>query len=144
MSQFNYPRINFSGDVIFNPGTGDNDDYSLQGGGEYFFKDTGLPFRVSDTPAVQAITRGMTDEAFLKWMKTGTVVVDAQKNEYYVMPSEWNYYGDMSVKMKNVNVVSVNLVDGTLVTDPSQNELIGASVSFNLYRDGAQSISGKF
>lgn len=131
MSQFNYPRINFSGNVIFNPGTGDNDDYSLQGSGELFFKDTGLPFRVSDTPAVQAITRGMSDEEFLVWMKTGTIVVDAQKNEYLVMPSEWNYYGDMSVKMKNVNVVSVNLADGTLVTDPAQNELIGASVSFN-------------
>ncbi len=131
MSQFNYPRINFYGNVVFNPGTGDNDDYSLGGDGEYFFKDTDIPFRVSDTPAVQAITQGMTDEEFLKWMKTGITVTDAQKNEYYVMPSEWNYYGDMSIKMKNVKVVSVNLPNGTLVTDPSENELIGADVSFN-------------
>ncbi len=69
MSIFNFPRINFNGNVIINVGTGNNDDYS----GDTFPdpqnpSGPAVPLRASDSINVQPTTYGMDDNAFATWM----------------------------------------------------------------------------
>lgn len=128
MSYFDFPRINFTGNVSINVGTVNNDDYS----GVYIADGPGKgnPLRLSDTPTVQAITYGQTDDEFIKWSQAPIPTSDINgASTGNKIPGEWNYYGDMGVTFQNVNVVGVNLLDGTLQT--SGNPIIGTNVSFN-------------
>ncbi|MES2382805.1 MAG: hypothetical protein V4538_17290 [Bacteroidota bacterium] len=132
MSYFDFPRINFTGDVIINVGTVNNDDYSASPNVTYIAEGAGKGeiLRLSNTLAVQAVTHGMTDEEFIPWSQAPVATCDVNGNSTgNMIPGEWNYYGDMSVTFQNANVVGVNLADGTLQT--SGNPIIGTNVSFN-------------
>jgi hypothetical protein len=124
MSYFDFPRMNFSGTISINVGTVNNDDYSgdtiASGPGN------GQLLRLSDSVNVQPITFGLNDDDFIAWSQTP---VSVQGSPNKIIPGEWNYYGDMSVTFQDVNIVGVNLLNGTLQT--SGNPLIGANLSFN-------------
>lgn len=130
MSYFNYPRINFSGSVTINVGTVNNDDYSA--GGTYIAQEPGKGaiFRLSDSVNVQPITYGMTDDEFITWAQNAiqTQDVNGQPKSPQI-PGEWNYYGDMGVTFNNVQVLSIDNVNGQRIT--SGNSLIGTLLSFN-------------
>lgn len=68
MSIFSFPRIHFKGLLAVNVGTGNNDDYSGAAvmGPRYpgYEKD---PLRQADSPIVQPLTYGMTDDAWVAW-----------------------------------------------------------------------------
>lgn len=129
MSYFDFPRMNFTGSVNINVGTVNNDDYGA--GGTTFIPPNSqnqeqVPLRLSDSVNVQALTYGMSDSDYITWCNTP---LDVEGGQSPVLPGEWNYYGDMGVTFNGVNVVAVNLVDGTLQT--SGNTLIGTNLSFN-------------
>lgn len=128
MSQFNFPRINFTGPFTINVGTGNNDDYSSEN-----FVNTppfnGNPFRVSDSVNVQPMMYGMSETDFNNWVITPQQATQGTSTVLQI-PGEWNYFGDMTITFNNVNVVGVTLGYDNTITDPSQNALIGANVSF--------------
>src|SRR5829696_9762556 len=95
MSLFDFPRINFKGTIQLNPGTANNDDYAQPppvtmpaGWGPF----AGQPFGLVDSKLVQARTFGMSDAAFIAWVQQMQMLNGSSRP---LMPSEWNYYGDM-------------------------------------------------
>ncbi|HST62428.1 MAG TPA: hypothetical protein VLK84_27235, partial [Longimicrobium sp.] len=160
MSIFSFPRIHFKGLMAVNPGTGNNDDYSGNAvmGANYPGYETD-PMRQADSPNVQPLTYGMTDEQWVTWAQTrqtfatvppaspaavagpkpspdenkaeGNTAVPAGASAVYYVPGEWNYYGDMGLTFFDTPVLSVVTAPGTVVTDPAQQPVIGAQVSFN-------------
>jgi hypothetical protein len=68
MSIFSFPRIHFKGLMAVNVGTGNNDDYSGAAvmGPNYPGYETD-PLRQADSPNVQPLTYGMTDEQWVAW-----------------------------------------------------------------------------
>lgn len=118
MSLFSFPRIHFWGTHYTNPGTANND--SLGPGTEITY--------TSDTetvqPATGPITQGMTDDQYRDWLRqTGNVDGLGE-----VLNSQWNLYGDMSFEWLDVKVQSVRLGHDRLVTDSSEEPLIGAAL----------------
>jgi hypothetical protein len=159
MSIFSFPRIHFKGLMAVNPGTGNNDDYSKNAlmGPDYPGYET-APMRQADSNTVQPLTYGMSDERWVAWAQApqkfaavpaaGPVTLaeapgpDENKAEgntapaegstaVYYIPGEWNYYGDMGLTFFDTPVISVVTAPGTVVTDPAQQPVIGAQVSFN-------------
>lgn len=158
MSIFSFPRIHVKGLLAVNVGTGNNDDYSslaVMGADYPGFEN--WPLRQADSPVVQPLTYGMTDEQWMAWAtqhqrftlspvqqppQSGTTTVSdaamvnkAEGNtqpsgngtDVWYVPGEWNYFGDMGLFMLDVNVVGVT--PGTTSFDPAQ--VTGAQVSFN-------------
>jgi hypothetical protein len=158
MSIFSFPRIHFKGLMAVNPGTGNNDDYgpSALMGADYPGYETD-PLRQADSPNVQPLTYGMTDEQWVTWAQArgkfaavpsstenlsakpapdenkaeGNTAPPAGSTDVYYVPGEWNYYGDMGLTFFATPVLSVVTAPGTVVTDPAQQPVIGAQVSFN-------------
>ena len=106
MSQFDFPRINFAGNVSVNVGTANNSPGS------------GVP-QITNPNTVQPITNGMTDDEFK------TFVMSEENN----FPASWNYFGVMSVNFENVTVRAVQTDYTTLQTTAAECPIIGASVS---------------
>ena len=155
MSIFSFPRINVKGLIAINVGTGNNDDYStkaMMGPGYPGYETNRL--RQADSPNVRPLTYGMTDAEWTAWAqkrqkfvpvpKKSTQTADAEVNKaegattpsddtgaVFYLPGEWNYYGDMGLTMADVQVLSVVTAPGVVVTDPSQQPAIGATLSFN-------------
>ncbi|RPD38279.1 hypothetical protein [Chitinophaga barathri] len=122
MSIFDYPRINVKGLIAINVGTANNDDYS-----GYQFptgsKFAGQPMRLCDSQNVQPIMYNMDDDEWVKWVQQTVDVYEPPQDvklkkvpprfegapsNGQVIPSEWNYYGDMGATMMNVNVTGIN------------------------------------
>jgi hypothetical protein len=133
MSLFTFPRINFAGTITLNPGTANNDDYAQQPGlnmpaswGPY----AGQPFGLFDSKLVQPRTFGMTDAEFVPWVQQPYLFDGSPKP---AMPSEWNYYGDLSSNA-NPTVVGVQTGPGQSYTavDPSVplSSLVGQKLTF--------------
>jgi hypothetical protein len=132
MSYFDFPRINFTGNVSINVGTVNNDDYSASPNVTYIASGPGKGeiLRLSDTLQVQPVMHDMSEDQFIPWSQAPVATCNAQGvSTGNMIPGEWNYYGDMGVTFEGVNVVGVNLADGTLQT--TGNALIGTNVSFN-------------
>jgi hypothetical protein len=139
MSVFSFPRLHFKGLLVVNVGTANNDDYS----GSYY---QGQPLRLADSILVQPIDYGMDDATFLAWAQESQPVSPApqgskhrtflnkgdgrapQAQQKYLIPGEWNYYGDMGLTMQDVKLISVQ-------TGPDQftpnHPYLGAQLSFN-------------
>lgn len=68
MSIFSFPRIHFKGLLAVNVGTGNNDDYSSAAlmGPDYPGYEND-PLRQADSPIVQPLTYGMTDDQWVAW-----------------------------------------------------------------------------
>lgn len=111
MSLFDFPRINVFGTQIVNPGTGNNDSAS---------PGTELAV-VSNSERVRAMTQGMSDADFRKFMQS--------PDQYGFLRSQWNYYGDFSFRFIDVRVQSTMLDYGQPVTDPKVDALIGGRVN---------------
>jgi hypothetical protein len=113
MSLFDFPRIHLWGTQEVNAGTGNNDSAS-----------PGAELTVtSSTERVRAETQGMSDDAFRQWMMS--------LDQYGLLRAQWNYFGDFSFRFLDVRVQSVQLGPDQLLTDPSQDPLIGARVHLN-------------
>src|SRR5579875_696488 len=137
MSIYSFPRLNFKGLLIINVGTANNDDYS---GSDY----DGKPLRLADSIMVQPIDFGMDDATFISWAQKSQPVTAAPAQDtrrtflnkgngrtaqqQYLIPSEWNYYGDMGLTMQDMKLVSVQTGPGSF--DPN-SPYIGAQLSFN-------------
>jgi hypothetical protein len=102
MSLFDYPRINFKGEIELNPGTANNDDYAPSAllpasFGTY----AGLPLGLIESKTVRARTFGMSDADFIAWVQTGHIFDLAGSpgtKTKPIIPAEWNYYGGMESK----------------------------------------------
>lgn len=160
MSIFSFPRIHFKGLMAVNPGTGNNDDYSgnaLMGANYPGYESD--PMRQADSPNVQPLTYGMTDAQWVSWAQTrqtfaavpasgaaavagpksapdenkaeGNTAPPAGASAVFYVPGEWNYYGDMGLTFFDTPVLSVVTGPGAVVTDPAEQPVIGAQVSFN-------------
>lgn len=137
MSLFDYPRINFKGTIELNPGTANNDDYAPVAAmpaswGGY----AGQPFGLVDSKLVQARTFGMSDAAFVAWVQktqalSSTSLPGTTMN---IMPSEWNYYGDMGSSV-DATVTGVQTGPGQTLTAADDavplTSLVGAAVAFS-------------
>ena len=140
MSIFSYPRINFAGTIQLNPGTANNDDYAQPGGPQLTMPTgpfAGQPFGLFDSKLVQPRTFGMSDDEFIAWVQqpqTFDVVGPPPMKTTEQMPSEWNYYGDMS-STATTHVVGVQTGPGQPYTtaDPGVplSSLIGAALTFS-------------
>lgn len=159
MSVFDFPRINVKGLVQINVGNGNNDDYSLQNGsspGTYSGYATpppapgqlGQSMRLGNSATVQPYVfkdpntgKPMNDEEMVAWMQQPQDMYAYNNTTdgvpYKLIPGEWNYYGNMGMKMMDtvvvgVTVPSANTPNGVRVyRSPSQSPLIGGACSFN-------------
>ncbi|HEU4454981.1 MAG TPA: hypothetical protein VFR81_18095 [Longimicrobium sp.] len=156
MSVFDFPRFHFQGLMLVDVGTGNNDDYSfsaVMGPGYPGYE--AYPLRQADSPNVQPMIYGMTDDEWVAWarrrgefraetraraLKAGIPGVNkaeggaaprADGSAVWYIPGEWNYYGDMGLTMLDVAVASVVPGPGAVITDPADDEVIGALVSYN-------------
>jgi hypothetical protein len=134
MSVFDFPRINFLGTIQVNPGTANNDDYAQAPSltmpaswGPF----AGQPFGLVDSKLVQVRTFGMSDDAFISWVQQPQLFDGSPKPQ---MPSEWNYYGDMSTAAKTI-VTGVQTAPGKLFVKPDPSvplsSIIGGELTFN-------------
>ena len=62
-------------------------------------------------------------------LATKAETVTPRVREDHLIPAEWNYYGDMGLEMRDVRVVGVQYPD-RLATDPGDDPLVGAALSF--------------
>jgi hypothetical protein len=133
MSIFDFPRINFLGTIQLSPGTANNDDYAQAPSvtmpaswGPF----AGQPFGLIDSKLVKPRTYGMGDEAFIAWVQQPQTFDGASKK---LMPSEWNYYGDMS-SSATTSIIGVETAPGKLYTRPDRSSpesaLIGQALTF--------------
>jgi hypothetical protein len=136
MSIFDFPRINFVGTIQLNPGTANNDDYAQQPGAltmpaSWGPPYAGQPFGLVDSKLVEPRTFGMSDEDFVAWVQQ-PYLFDGNKKPQ--MPSEWNYYGDMSSSALT-SVIGVQTGPGQSYTAPDPNvplsNLIGGELLFS-------------
>ncbi len=139
MSIFDYPRINFAGELRLNPGTANNDDYAQPGltqrlmpsafGPRYAQHAMGL----MDTRSASALRWGMDDATYVEWIQAPRVFDTPSGKPGTTIPAEWNYYGDMSSTPVNIKVVGVQPSPGELLTEPSDDALgkvLGATLDF--------------
>ncbi|OIN58283.1 hypothetical protein [Arsenicibacter rosenii] len=147
MSIFNFPRINIKGLMAVNVGTANNDDYSndvFPPGSQY----AGQPVRLADSVNVQPLMYGMTDDEWITWVQTKgtfsdppakTTALQMARSEgstatadapTYLIPAEWNFYGDMGLTMMGVAVQGVTDPD-KIIPDYLLSELQTATLSFN-------------
>jgi hypothetical protein len=132
MSLFDFPRINFKGTIQLNPGTANNDDYAqppsvtLPAGWGPF---AGQAFGLFDSILVKPRTYGMSDAAFIAWVQQPQTFSGGQQ----LMPSEWNYYGDMG-SSATTKIIGVQTGPGKSYTKPNASvplsALIGAPLTF--------------
>jgi hypothetical protein len=138
MSIFQYPRINFKGTILLNPGTANNDDYA----GAFVLPDSWGPFAgetlaLIDSKTVQARTYGMSDEAFMEWVQKPQTFNQAGKPGVtrQIIPAEWNYYGGLDMNIIEAKVIGVTTGPGEIHAQPDasvpQTELLGADLSFS-------------
>lgn len=112
MAVFDFPRINLRGTFSVNVATANND--SLTPGIESTY--------ISDSDRVEAVAAGMTDDEF-RAFATGL-------DSMGLLRCQWNYYGDMSLRLLDVSVCAVQLGYDRLLTTRAEDSLIGGSVSF--------------
>jgi hypothetical protein len=130
---------------MINVGTANNDDYSNAQFPESWGPYAGLPVRLADSINVQPLTYGMTDDRYIEWIQKPSAFVQqsspkaamtkaesaqSDRTEVELIPAEWNYYGDMGMTMMGVNVLAVQYSDH-IATDPNEDQLVGAELSFN-------------
>ncbi|HEU0302196.1 MAG TPA: hypothetical protein VFR37_22255 [Longimicrobium sp.] len=136
MGVFSFPRINFVGTIQLNPGTANNDDYAQAGSGQLTMPASwgpyaGQPFGLVDSKLVQPRTFGMSDADFIAWVQQPYLFDGSSKPQ---MPSEWNYYGNMS-SSATTTVVGVQAGPGQPCTAPDPavplSSLVGASLTFS-------------
>jgi len=138
MSIFQYPRINFKGTILLNPGTANNDDYA----GAFVLPDSWGPFAgetlaLIDSKLVEARTYGMSDEAFMEWVQKQQPFNQAGKPGVTrkIIPAEWNYYGGMDMNIVEAKVIGVTAGPGEIYSQPDGGvpltELLGADLSFS-------------
>ena len=136
MSLFDFPRINIKGTVTLNPGTANNDDYA----GAAFLPNTwgpyaGQTFGLIDSKRVQPRTFGLSDADFIAWVQKAQPF-DTANGPAQIMPSEWNYYGDMTSSVDDGQATVIGVVTGPnqlyTTADPSVpvTALIGSSLSY--------------
>lgn len=156
MSVFDFPRFHFQGLLLVDVGTGNNDDYGFSAVmGPNYPGWENYPLRQADSPNVQPMRYGMSDEEWVTWaqfrgqfqakpaggtLKAGLPEVNkaegsttprAGASAVWYIPGEWNYYGDMGLTMLGVTVGSVVPAAGQTVSDPGGDPVIGAVVSYN-------------
>lgn len=133
MSLFDFPRINFKGTISLNPGTANNDDYAqppsvtMPASWGAFGEQA---FGLFDSKVVQARTFGMSDAAFIAWVQQPQMFTGSSRP---LMPSEWNYYGDMS-STATTTIIGVQTAPDKSYTKPDTavplSSLIGAPLTF--------------
>lgn len=135
MSLFDFPRIHFKGTIQLNPGTANNDDFAPTvvmppEWGPF----AGEPFGLVDSKLVRARTFGMSDDAFIAWVQKNQTLQGTNGKPTRVMPSEWNYYGDMSSNA-SAKVIGVQTAPGRTYTSVdakvAQTSLIGQAVTWS-------------
>jgi hypothetical protein len=137
MSLFDFPRINFKGTIQLSPGTANNDDHAQPPSttmpaswGPF----AGQAFGLVDSKRVQARTFGMSDAAFIAWVQQMQTLSSSTGPSNPLMPSEWNYYGDMS-STATTQIVGVQTGPGQSYTAPDPSvplsALIGAPLTFD-------------
>lgn len=122
MSLFDYPRINITGMLQLNPGTANNDDYA----GAVTLPSTwpppyaGQTLALVDSKLVQPRTYGLSDSDFIVWVQQAqTFDVTGQPGQtMQIIPSEWNYYGDMGSQVSSASVVGVQTGPADVYTAP--------------------------
>src|SRR5438874_6090890 len=140
MSLFDFPRINIKGTVTLNPGTANNDDYA----GSVTLADApwkppyaGQTLALIDSKLVQPRTYGLSDSDFIDWVQRAQPFNRPDGTVQFIVPAEWNYYGDMSstVKSGDASVIGVQTAPGQLYTaaDPSVpiTLFIGSLLTYN-------------
>jgi hypothetical protein len=141
MSLFDFPRINFKGEIELDPGTANNDDYAQQPStllpasfGPYAGQALGL----IDSKNVRARTFGMSDADFIAWVQTGHIFDLAGSpgtKTKPIIPAEWNYYGAMESKILSAKVIGVQTGPGQICSEASPAQrataVIGASLSYS-------------
>ena len=136
MSQFDFPRIHVRGLININVGTANNDDYATkvvaptyEGGNPDNPPDMAsyskLPLRLADTDQVQPTTFGRSDNEFQTWASQKLPVLSSEGAQSEVLPAEWNYFGDMGIKLEFANPTgqgpaSCKVVVATVQTTPTQ------------------------
>ncbi len=139
MSLFNYPRINFQGQILFNPGTANNADYAQN---LYYKKeDNSLePLSLIDPCLVEPNTYGMSDEDFTTWVQNKQLFYnkDGSAAPPKIFPSEWNYYGPMTTSISdesNTSIVGIQTSPSESYTQKSGDvditSLIGESLTLS-------------
>jgi hypothetical protein len=113
MGLFDFPRIHVRGTYLANVGTGNNDSASP---GEELSV-------VSDSERVQPVLQGRSDEEFTRWMTS--------LDQVGLLRAQWNYYGDMAFRFIDVRVGGVQLDASRILTQPSEDALVGARVYLN-------------
>lgn len=131
MSLFDYPRINFAGNLQLNPGTANNDDYAANftlpaSYGAY----AGQPLALIDSKRVEARTYGMSDADFIAWVQQVQTfdVVGQPGKTGQTFPAEWNYYGSMNMPSVNISVTGAQTAPGD---SSSLASLAGATLAFS-------------
>jgi hypothetical protein len=140
MSLFDLPRINIKGTVTLNPGTANNDDYA----GSVTLPDApwkppyaGQTLALIDSKLVQPRTYGLSDSDFIDWVQKAQPFNRPDGTVQFIVPAEWNYYGDMSstVKSGDASVIGVQTAPGQLYTAPDPSvpitSFIGSPLTYN-------------
>jgi hypothetical protein len=137
MSLFDFPRINIKGSVTLNPATANNDDDA----GSAFLPNSWGPYAgqtlgLLDSKLVQPRTFGMSDADFIQWVQKPQMF-DTSNGPKPIMPSEWNYYGDMTsaVNSGDASVIGVQTGPGQIYTAVDASvpitSLIGSPLTYN-------------
>ncbi len=139
MSVFHYPRINFSGRLRLNPGTANNDDYAQPGSSQALMPSSfgdraGQPMGLLESTPVQVDRYGLSDHEFVEWIQQAQEFDTPDGATEAIMPSEWNYYGDMSSTAVGITVVGVTTAPGRAYVEPCADEplteVLGATLGF--------------
>ncbi len=126
MSVFDYPRINVKGLIRLDPGTGNNDDYAATATFQ------GEPVGLLESKTVTARTYGMDDATFLPWAQVAHPfdVVSQPGTTKDIIPAEWNFYGDMSMKEYSITCVGADAGSATVVVANCLNAEFSISGAF--------------
>ena len=128
MSLFDFPRIHIAGTLTLSPGTANNCDYA----GNAFLPD-GQTLGLIDSTNVMPITFGMNDADFISWVQQ---VQTFTPNTQQIVPSEWNYYGDMS-SSGTAAVIGVAVAPGKVLTAPDPSIPVSALIGSALTTGGS-------
>ncbi len=118
MGLFDFPRIHVWGTHRINVATGNNDSMSPGTEGAI----------TSDSEQVRAVTAGRSDAEFAAWMESLGAAGGPTSGW---INAQWNYYGDMSFRFADVRVQSIQLGYDRLISEPSEDPLVGAAVYLN-------------
>lgn len=110
MSVFDFPRVHVFGAQLVNAGTCNND--SIGPGTEISI--------TSDSARVQPVMHGMDPDTWRTWARS--------LDQIGLLRCQWNLYGDMTLRLLDAKVVSVQHNPTEVVTSADDDPLIGCQV----------------